>query len=392
MAPLEEEEHSEYMIQGVIVRSTSNRKISAPVTLVHGLKIDALPGLIDSGADSKFVDESIVDMTKAERLQKPIPVKNVDGTNNQAGSIHYRVKVQYTIGEKKFQDYFYVTNLGDQLMILGIDWLEKENPVINWSLKTVEFNLEKTRRWPGRAIRQILVNEQDPMEVMIRFMINSDSMQDAAHTDWVLKDEHYDSEENVLTPRDFSESGKEGIEDEERRNEIDTLVDESNLSLWSRSLWLRAKTSAAQHFAHLEQEKTKQEKAVLPKEYMQWASVFDKTKSERIPEHKPWDHAIVLKPDFEPKRHPNYPMTEEENQKLSDWLTDQTRKGYIRPSTSPMASPFFYVAKKEKGELRPCQDYHYLNSGTVKNAYPRMHILYHWSQIYCRRFEGQSFS
>jgi hypothetical protein len=77
------------MIQGVTVRSTSNKKISTPVTLVHGLKIDALPGLINSGADSKFVDESIVDMTRAERLQKPIPVKNVDGTNNQAGSIHY---------------------------------------------------------------------------------------------------------------------------------------------------------------------------------------------------------------------------------------------------------------------------------------------------------------
>ena len=33
-----------------------------------------------------------------------------------------------------------------------------------------------------------------------------------------------------------------------------------------------------------------------------------------------------------------------------------------------MASPFFFVAKKDGG-LRPCQDYHYLNEGTVKNAY-----------------------
>ena len=34
-----------------------------------------------------------------------------------------------------------------------------------------------------------------------------------------------------------------------------------------------------------------------------------------------------------------------------------------------MASPFFFVAKKDGG-LRPCQDYCYLNEGTVKNAYP----------------------
>ena len=34
-----------------------------------------------------------------------------------------------------------------------------------------------------------------------------------------------------------------------------------------------------------------------------------------------------------------------------------------------MASPFFFVAKKD-GKLRPCQDYRYLNNNTVKNAYP----------------------
>jgi hypothetical protein len=32
-----------------------------------------------------------------------------------------------------------------------------------------------------------------------------------------------------------------------------------------------------------------------------------------------------------------------------------------------MASPFFFVGKKD-GKLRPCQDYRYLNSGTVKHA------------------------
>ncbi|ESK81801.1 reverse transcriptase-rnase h-integrase [Moniliophthora roreri MCA 2997] len=35
-----------------------------------------------------------------------------------------------------------------------------------------------------------------------------------------------------------------------------------------------------------------------------------------------------------------------------------------------MASPFFFVAKKEAGALRPCQDYRDLNSRTIKNRYP----------------------
>ncbi len=41
----------------------------------------------------------------------------------------------------------------------------------------------------------------------------------------------------------------------------------------------------------------------------------------------------------------------------------------IRPSTSPAASSFFFVAKKDGG-LRPCIDYRVLNDQTVKFAYP----------------------
>uniref|UniRef100_A0A0W0GEG0 Reverse transcriptase-rnase h-integrase n=1 Tax=Moniliophthora roreri TaxID=221103 RepID=A0A0W0GEG0_MONRR len=40
-----------------------------------------------------------------------------------------------------------------------------------------------------------------------------------------------------------------------------------------------------------------------------------------------------------------------------------------------MASLFFFVAKKEKGALRPTQDYRELNKGTIKNTYPLPLIL-----------------
>jgi hypothetical protein len=32
--------------------------------------------------------------------------------------------------------------------------------------------------------------------------------------------------------------------------------------------------------------------------------------------------------------------------------------------------PFFFVAKKDSDVLQLCQDYHYLNDGTIKNVYP----------------------
>ena len=50
-------------------------------------------------------------------------------------------------------------------------------------------------------------------------------------------------------------------------------------------------------------------------------------------------------------------------------LNKNLEKGYIQPSQSPMASPFFFIKKKD-GKLQPCQDYRYLNDWTIKNAYP----------------------
>jgi len=92
--------------------------------------------------------------------------------------------------------------------------------------------------------------------------------------------------------------------------------------------------------------------------------------SEWMPEHKPWDHTIDLKLNFILKECRVYPLSPEEQKKQDKFLEEDLRKGYIRPSKSPMASLFFFVSKKNSKKLRPCQDYRLLNEGTIKNAYP----------------------
>jgi hypothetical protein len=54
---------------------------------------------------------------------------------------------------------------------------------------------------------------------------------------------------------------------------------------------------------------------------------------------------------------------------LNKFIEEQLAKGYIVPSKSPMASPVFFV-KKKNGELRLIQDYRKLNDITIKNRYP----------------------
>jgi hypothetical protein len=62
-------------------------------------------------------------------------------------------------------------------------------------------------------------------------------------------------------------------------------------------------------------------------------------------------------------------MTPEEDAMTKEFIDDNLAKGFIRPSKSPMATPFFFVHKKGTAKKRPCQDYHYLKNWTVKHAY-----------------------
>ena len=97
--------------------------------------------------------------------------------------------------------------------------------------------------------------------------------------------------------------------------------------------------------------------------------MFEKKVSERFPISRDYDHAINLKPDFVPRNCKVYPLSPKETELMNEFIDENLRKGYIRPSQSPMASPFFFTGKKD-GSLRPCQDYRYLNEGTIKNSYP----------------------
>ena len=89
-----------------------------------------------------------------------------------------------------------------------------------------------------------------------------------------------------------------------------------------------------------------------------------------MPLRKPYDHAIdFMKGTKLPKPAKIYPLSLAERDSLDTWIDKELRKGYIYPSTSPIAAPFFFV-KKHDGSLQPIMDYRALNKITIKNRYP----------------------
>jgi len=110
-------------------------------------------------------------------------------------------------------------------------------------------------------------------------------------------------------------------------------------------------------------------KKLVPEKFHKWIKVFGKKQSERMPTRKIWDHAIDMKEGFVPRKGKVYPLSREEREEVREFIQEQLRKGYIRPSKSPQTAPVFFVGKKD-GKKRMVQDYRYLNEWTIKNNYP----------------------
>jgi len=133
------------------------------------------------------------------------------------------------------------------------------------------------------------------------------------------------------------------VTDEAKQRIVDILTEDSHIGSIATDLEIKAKQYT--------------EKVKVLEKYRRHHHVFSEEVAQCFPPKRPWDHAINLKPDT-----PNiidckvYPLTQEEDKALVAFLEEQLKKGYIVPSISPYASPFFFVKKKDS-KLRPVQDY-----------------------------------
>ncbi|KAK3529708.1 hypothetical protein QTP70_034700 [Hemibagrus guttatus] len=107
----------------------------------------------------------------------------------------------------------------------------------------------------------------------------------------------------------------------------------------------------------------------IPACYSHFWDVFCPKKASKLPPHRPWDCAIDLIPGEPVPKGRIYSLTLPEEKAMEEYIKEALAQGYIYPSTSPAASSFFFVAKKDGG-LRPCIDYRVLNKITVKFRYP----------------------
>jgi len=275
------------------------------INMQEGIMVEAL---LDSGATGLVMSSEFARKQefKLKKLDRPIYVRNVDGSLNKEGPIEYTVEVNiYYQGHRERTE---IDVIGGQkwTVILGMPWLARHNPEIDW--KTGEV---KMMRCPEECGKQWRPKQGKP--------------------GWQKQKEEEAKEEAGRNRKEKAERQIKKKLKKEKTIEVKRIAEE--WEIWDE-----------------EEEAAKSEaeaKKLVPEKFHKWIKVFGKKQSERMPTRKIWDHAIDMKEGFVPRKGKVYLLPREEREEVREFIQEQLRKGYIRPSKSPQTAPVFFVGKKD---------------------------------------------
>ena len=280
--------------------------------------------LLDSGATENFINMQYVKELRLpiKWLQWPQPVYNVDGTRNKNGDIEHYTDLEMQTGNQRVWLHFFLTDLAEQKAILGYPWFTATQPKIDWAWGWIDSN-----KLP------LILCTKKAIELQIGQCIH--------------------------TPAGCKKQSR--------------CSPPSQNTIHITQVTVPAASAKKQTLASklAEQARTQMGDGKIPAKYQQHLQVFSEEASHWFSEPHIWDHAIKLKPRA-PSSIPGkvYQLTQDEQKALLNFVWEQQQvKGYICPSKSPYAAPFFFIKKKD-GKLWPVQDYQWLNKWTIKNCYP----------------------
>jgi hypothetical protein len=99
------------------------------------------PAMIDSGATALFVSKRF--MQHQHIIYSPLPntitLHNIDGSKNKAGLLTHFAHLTLMIGSWNKPTNFLITDLSLEDIILGLPWLKKVNPTIDWDFGEMEI-------------------------------------------------------------------------------------------------------------------------------------------------------------------------------------------------------------------------------------------------------------
>jgi transposase InsO family protein len=304
-----------------------------------GGREDDYEALLDSGANSNFIAQSVVEATGLImcKLSEPVSVRLADGTLK---TVEYEVKnVKFKIHDR---DSLPLTFKGNLLVIkdlriavvLGTPWFSSVNPQIDWKTRQIRF---ERNHWSSTInLNHLSLGDFKEKEC------SSNSYYE------ILKDSEKIDKKNVTVNDNKDNEKGEKLEKECSSNFSTTL--------------LTNRQKKGHEEASLE---------TFDKYYAEFNSLFEEKELNSLPPNRECDMEINLVDETRPPPFLKiYRLTQKEEVLLKDFIEENLKKGFIRPSKSPYGFPIFFVPKPHSTDLRPCINYKLLNENTVADGRP----------------------
>ena len=151
---------SSHDLSHVLVALPNEQTIHLPIKLATGTQIVETTALIDCSATGNFIDTGLLSKANfpLQRLPKPIQAYNVDGTTNVKGTIQWKAHTDILFSNSKENTDLMVLSLGRRQIILGMPWLHKWNPRIDWLANTVSVPRSPASPPPDYLPQQYLLH------------------------------------------------------------------------------------------------------------------------------------------------------------------------------------------------------------------------------------------
>ena len=287
--------------------------------------------LIDCGSSGDFIDAAFV--RRHQLVIQPSSSQQVKMANGSEVPTEGELS-QARLHIDSFGDSVTLTALPLHCQydaILGMPWLRRHNPHIDWQQSTIELKQK---------------DSQQTHTVDASASLDSTSTSTSPRL-------------NLITPKRLKKQCRQGLVDYERCFMV-LIQPHEPASLPSVLNHLSSSSSSAPISLLATAE------AAILKNY---SDVFASELPIGLPPSRDVDHRIELLPGSTPPSRPTFRMNPRELDELKKQLDELLKRGFIQPSTSPYGAPVLFVKKKD-GTMRMCVDYRALNSITVKNKYP----------------------
>ena len=132
---------SSHDLSHVLVALLNERTIHLPIKLATKTQIIETTTLITCGATRNFIDIGLLSKANfpLQRLPKPIHAYNINRMANIKGTIGWKAHTDILFSCSRESVNLMVLSLGQQQIILGMPWLCKWNPKIDWISNTVSI-------------------------------------------------------------------------------------------------------------------------------------------------------------------------------------------------------------------------------------------------------------